>query len=345
MKVCIYFEGIDNIKTSGIGRAYRHQVEMCQQMGIDYTTDYKDTYDILHINTIFMKSGRAIHYAKKQNAKIIYHAHSTKEDFENSFRLSNLVAPLFKQWLIHLYSMADLIITPTAYSKSLIEGYGISKPTYALSNGIDIAQYAPNKDKEALFRDYFQLTEDEKVFISVGFWFKRKGILDLIETARQLSQYKFIWFGKINENAIPKEIRQALKHAPDNCIFPGYIDGDIIKGAFSGATGFVFMSYEETEGIVVLEALASKQAVIIRDIPVYSDWLEDGVNVFKAHSIDEFKERINYLANNDTTNLRQAGYQVALSKDIPNISKELQQIYQAALEMDKEDTQESAYLS
>ena len=32
---------------------------------------------------------------------------------------------------------------------------------------------------------------------------------------------------------------------------------------------FLFPSREETEGIVVLEALASQQQVLVRDIPVY----------------------------------------------------------------------------
>ena len=32
---------------------------------------------------------------------------------------------------------------------------------------------------------------------------------------------------------------------------------------------FSFPSREETEGIVVLEALASQQQVLVRDIPVY----------------------------------------------------------------------------
>ena len=36
-----------------------------------------------------------------------------------------------------------------------------------------------------------------------------------------------------------------------------------------------FPSYEETEGIVVLEAFASHQHVVLRDIPVYEGWVDD----------------------------------------------------------------------
>ncbi|WP_423364553.1 glycosyltransferase family 4 protein [Mycoplasma sp. P36-A1] len=331
MKVCIYFEGINNIKKSGIGRAFSHQVEICKQNNIEYTTNFKDNYDILHINTIFLKSDEAIRYARKQNAKVIYHAHTTKEDFENSFKMSNYIAPGLKKWLIRLYSKADLILTPTEYSKKLIEGYGIKVPVMAISNGIDLTKYEPDINKEKEFFNYFNLKPEEKVFISVGLWFKRKGIIDFIELAKELPQYKFIWFGHIAKSSIPAEIVEAMDNKPTNCLFPGYIAGNVIQGAFSAATAFIFMSYEETEGIVVLEALASKQNVIIRDIPVYQDWLEDGKDVLKAKTIQDFKDKITYFVNNEKNEIRINGYEVAKTKDIHLVGMQMKKIYEYVL--------------
>ena len=51
----------------------------------------------------------------------------------------------------------------------------------------------------------------------------------------------------------------------------------------------LFPSREETEGIVVLEALASQQQVLVRDIPVYQGWLVANENCYMGHSIEEFK--------------------------------------------------------
>ena len=48
-----------------------------------------------------------------------------KKIFQNSFTGSNLIAPLFKKWIMKCYQTGDLILTPTNYSKSLLEGYGI----------------------------------------------------------------------------------------------------------------------------------------------------------------------------------------------------------------------------
>ncbi len=56
-----------------------------------------------------------------------------------------------------------------------------------------------------------------------------------------------------------------------------------------------FPSREETEGIVVLEALASQQQVLVRDIPVYQGWLVANENCYMGHSIEEFKKYIEGL--------------------------------------------------
>lgn len=63
-----------------------------------------------------------------------------KEDFQNSFIGSNIAAPFFKQYLMHFYRAADLVITPTDYSASLLRSYGIKCPILPISNGIDLTK-------------------------------------------------------------------------------------------------------------------------------------------------------------------------------------------------------------
>ena len=121
MKIKLYFGMEKAIKKSGIGRAFYHQKKALTLNNIEFTTDKNDLdYDILHINTIYPDSISMIKQARENNKKIIYHAHSTEEDFKNSFMFSNTFASLYKKWLVYLYNSADVIITPTPYSKSLL---------------------------------------------------------------------------------------------------------------------------------------------------------------------------------------------------------------------------------
>ncbi len=63
---------------------------------------------------------------------------------------------------------------------------------------------------------------------------------------------------------------------------------------------FLFPSYEETEGIVVLEALSTEAPIVLRDIPVYSDWMKHNENCLKAKSNEEFMRQIDILLESNS---------------------------------------------
>lgn len=331
MKVCLYYEAKELIQTSGIGRSLKHQMTACESANIEYTLDIQDDYDILHINTVGFHSIPIILKAKAKNCKIIYHAHSTEEDFRNSFIFSNQVAPIYKKMLMNYYSRADLILTPTPYSKKILEGYGIKVPIHDLSNGIDLNRFSYDDEKVKAFRKYFSLKKNQKVVISVGLYFERKGILDFIEVAKNMPHVKFIWFGYTPLYSIPKKIREAIEKHPNNVIFPGYVKGAVIEGAYMSANCFFFASYEETEGIVVLEALASSQYVLVRDIDVYNPWLIHNENCFKGKNNQEFEAIINQILNKKCKDIREVGRETAKNRSIQKIGLELKKIYEYVL--------------
>ena len=332
MKTLIYFANVDRIRTSGIGRAMSHQLTACKSAGVTTTIDKKDSYDIAHINTYFGKSHGVLKKAKKRGIPVIVHGHSTYEDFQHSFRLWQLMEPTYRHNLKYMYSRADLIITPTPYSKGLIEAYGYAKKVIAISNGIDVPAYEKKQENIDAFRARFGIKEGEKFFIGVGFPFQRKGLIDFIEVARYFPDIKFIWFGALQRILTHTKILRAIKNKPDNVIMAGYCKGPVIKGAYATASALFFPSYEETEGIVVLEALASRCPLVIRDIGVYKPWLSDGVNCHMCKDNEGFRETLaNLLGKGEDPAILDAGYQVALERDLPKIGEQLKEAYETLL--------------
>lgn len=272
MKVYIYSELQKKIAKSGVGRAIYHQKKALSDCGITLVDSLEEA-DVVHINTVLPNSRRLAKRVRRMGKALVYHAHSTREDFRNSYIGSNLAAGLFKRWIISCYTKGDVIITPSEYSKGLLEGYGIKKEIFAISNGIDLEDYKRNEEAGREFRKKYGFSEDDKVVVSAGLLIKRKGVHDFAEIARRLPQYKFIWFGSANLKLVGKEVRSAVKNAPANLTFAGYVDKPALQAALSGSDLFLFPSYEETEGIVVLEALAMKIPTLLRNIPVYDGWI------------------------------------------------------------------------
>lgn len=336
MKVLLYFEGEKIMSISGIGRARKHQILACESAGIDYTLDPMDDYDILHINTYLLNSNAIISKARKEGKGIIYHAHSTEEDFRNSYIFSNQIAPLFKKYIVSLYSQADEIITPTPYSKKLLESYGIDLPITPISNGINLDRFCYDEEKIKAFRRYFSLKESDRIVLGVGMLFERKGILDFFEVARRLPEYKFIWFGTTPKVSLPKTILDAIEDRPLNVIMPGYVKGAIIDGAYLDADCFFFPSYEETEGIVVLEALASKLQVIVRDIGAFDGWLYDKENCYKGNNVDDFVRIISSYIGGKLSDTSKQGYVTAKDRSIEKVGEQLAEVYRRVYEKSKQ---------
>lgn len=331
MKILLYTEGEKVIGKSGLGKAIKHQEIALKTAGIDYTLNPKDDYDILHINTYFPISYEFAKKAKKNGKKIVYHAHSTEEDYRNGFILSKQTASLFKKWLIKCYTLGDIIVTPTPYSKKLLESYGIEKQIYAISNGIEIEKFKHSKENGLKFRKKYGYTEEDKVIIGIGLYIERKGIVDFVELAKRLPQYKFIWFGYSPLTATTKAVRDAVSTELPNLKFAGYVEQTIISWAMSGCDLYLFPTLEETEGIPVIEASASKCKTLIRDIPVFDGWLKDGVNIYKAKDIDEFEEKIIKIMNNKLPDLTEEAYKVAYDRRIEVIGEKLKKVYEEVL--------------
>lgn len=335
LKVLIYSQNQKQMRKSGIGNALRHQKEALEANGIEVTFNPKDNFDICHINTLFYRSYRFMKKLQKKGIPVVAHGHSTKEDFLNSFKFSNIIAPWFNHNLMRMYKNANYIITPTTYSKGLIENYKVKAKIFALSNGINLEKYhLDTKYDDADVENFYKflgLKKDDKFIIGMGFYFMRKGLQDFIEVARSFPDIKFIWFGQRYKFITSRPIMKAIKNKPSNVILPGYINMNYKKVAFAKASLFFFPSYEETEGIVTLEALASKLPLLVRDIPVYNGWLEKDVNCHMASSNEGFIKEINSILNNNQEKIINEGYKVVEARDIKLIGKELKSIYEEVI--------------
>lgn len=331
MKVLLYSEMLEKINKSGLGQAVYHQKKALEKVGVECTFDTKEKFDLLHINTYFCKSYFFAKDCRKAGIPVVYHAHSTMDDFQNSFTGSNLIAPLFKFWIKTCYGLGDVIITPTDYSKKILQSYGLTQNIYAISNGIDLPSFKKIPNAREYFCKHFGFDKNDFIVMGVGLFIERKGILDFINLAKELPDMKFIWFGETDLKIIPRHVRVAIQNAPKNLIFPGFVPNDEIKRSLQACDVFIMPTFEETEGIPALEASASMTPMIIRDIPVFNGWLEDKRDVYKAKDFNDFKRLLCLMREGKLADLTSSAYKLAQERDLNIIGEKLKSVYQVAL--------------
>ena len=338
MKVLLYTEGLKTVGNSGLGKAIKHQMQALESEGIEYTLDPKDDYDILHINTWWLKSYFMAKKAKRMGKKVVYHAHSTEEDYRNGFILANQTSKLIKWWLIKCYSLGDVIVTPTPYSKRLLEHYkGLEhKKIYAISNGIDLSLFKKDKKAGEKFRKTYGYTKDDKVIIGIGLYIERKGIVDFVKLAKKMPEYKFIWFGSSPLSVATKPVKDAVNTKLPNLTFAGHVEQEMIKAALNGCDLYLFPTLEETEGIPIIEACAVGANALIRDIKIFDGWLIDGKNVYKAHDLDEFEIKTRKILTGKLKSVSDSAYEVAKERDIKEVGKQLKKVYEKVMKDNKE---------
>lgn len=325
--VCQYTGLLRIFAKSGLGEAVRHQKQMHEMLGNDVSTNPFASADVVHLNSVLPDSWFVALWARMRGIPVVMHAHSTEEDFRNSFAGANLIAPLFRHWLTAMYSMGDLVLTPTAYSSALLERYDINRPIKVISNGVDCDFFRPDPAARDRFRARQGLRDDEKVIISVGHFFERKGFPEFVELARSMPEAMFFWFGWTDAKVLTQPVKDAIANRPDNLCLPGFVTQDELRDAYCGADLFCFMTHEETEGIVMLEALATGIPVLVRNIDIYRDWLPDGVITHQASDQTEFRTKARAIITGALPSCTAAGVTFAQRYDLGRVARQLAACY------------------
>ncbi len=308
--------------------AFEKQRKALELAGVEYTLNSKENFDILHMNTVSLSSSIAIDEARRKGARIIYHAHAAEEDYRAFNVFFKFAAPSQRRRIISLYSKADCILVPTPHVRNVLKSYGIEKPVFVVSSGVDFDKFKKSYERERIFRNRFGISDNQKVVICSGGWHERKGVFDFIDIAKDFPDVRFIWFGSSPLSAITPEMRRAImKKHPDNVLFAGRVQGDAYYGAFSAADAFLFPSYEETEALAVSEAMASQTPVLARNIPSYESWLENGKNCILSDNNSDFKKNLRSVLQKSPSLIVRAGYELAKTRSLENTGNELKKIY------------------
>ena len=331
IKICLYLEfyhflnGIIYKNTgTGLLSSYKNQQKSLVSLGLDFIEKWDDSCDILQINTPWLKSIYLIKKARRQGKKVIIWSHVTVEDFRQVFRFNKFLAALMKKYLTYAYGLADLVFCPSQYTKSLLLGYGLPEEKLAVqSNGVDRKIYRQDSRQRAAARSQYRCRGI--VLGTVGLAIPRKGVKSFINLARRFPQHQFIWFGKIYSQLMVKSLPKKL---PPNVRFTGYVDD--INAAFNALDIFLFLSYEENQGMVILEAAAVGLPMLIRRIPTYQGWLVHNQNCLLAENDDELEKYLRQLLPDADLKKRLSGggELLAQKEDIAVQNKKLLAAYQ-----------------
>jgi 1,2-diacylglycerol-3-alpha-glucose alpha-1,2-galactosyltransferase len=290
-----------DIKGQGVGACYEELVRLVQNglpKNFQVLINSPKICDIMHYHTV--NFGYYIErLTRGRKAVNIGYVHFLPDTLDDSLRLNWLVKKIFYKYLINFYNSMDYLVTVNPSIIEKIKQYDLNRPKLlCIPNFVSEQNFFPiEQDKIPALREKHGLPQNKFIALGVGQLQTRKGVFDFIETAKKTPGVHFAWaggfsFGKLTDGY--DEIKKLVANPPENVSFIGMVDREEMNEVYNAADVMFLPSFDELFPMAILEALACKKPVLLRDIDVYKEILFD--HCPKAADADGFSAHLRALS-------------------------------------------------
>ena len=227
----------------------------------------KQQYDIIHVHTPFVAHTLGLRLGKWLNIPVVETYHTFFEDYLHLYlpiipkRIARAIARLISR---RQCNAVDGVISPSQPMLDVLRQYGVQQYAEVIPTGLQqqsFAKAAPEK-----FRQQFAIPQDRPIALYVGRVAYEKNISFLIDmwqhVVKQIPEALLVIAG---EGPAEKSLQQQCAELGLNqhIQFIGYLDRNtMLNACYRAADVFVFASLSETQGLVLLEAMAQATPVV-----------------------------------------------------------------------------------
>jgi 1,2-diacylglycerol 3-alpha-glucosyltransferase len=264
----------------------------------------KQKYDIIHIHTPFVAHYAGLKLGKLLNIPVLETYHTFFEDYLHhylpwipTFATRSLARRISKNQCNQL----DAIVAPSQPMLDVLRTYGINTPAEVIATGLQTHSFAEADSDE--FRTKYGIAKDRPVLLYVGRVAFEKNIDFLVRMTQLLiAKTPDILLVITGEGPAVPSLRTLVKTlALENHVqFIGYLDRNTeLNACYNAADIFVFASKSETQGLVLLEAMAQATPVVaIAELGTASILIEGEGAVIAPDDETAFAQKVHTLLEN-----------------------------------------------
>jgi 1,2-diacylglycerol 3-alpha-glucosyltransferase len=218
-------------------------------------------FHLVHVQTPFAAHYAGLRLAKARGIPCVatYHTHFEEYLFHYIRFLPKSALRAAARWLArHQCNALDAVVVPSQPMAATLRDYGVNTPLHVIPTGLPESQFV--RGDGARFRQSWGIAPERKVALFVGRAAFEKNIGFLLEmivlARRQQPQLMLVVAGE--GPALPALRRRAAALKLDEHVrFVGYLSRDGgLRDCYAAADVFTFASQTETQGLVLLEAMA-----------------------------------------------------------------------------------------
>ncbi len=227
----------------------------------------RDEFDLVHIHTPFIAHYAGARFARRNRIPCVATYHTFFEEYAQHY------VPAMPRWIGRYLARAftrsqcddvQTLIAPSEPMRDVLLQYGVATPIHVLPTGLPADRFVAGDGDR--FRKQSGLPLDRPLMTYIGRVAHEKNIDFLIQVFAQVRQsVPGAMLVIAGEGPARESLRQrvaSLKLEAD-VFFAGYLDRNTaLLDCYAAANVFAFASRTETQGLVLLEAMAQGTAVV-----------------------------------------------------------------------------------
>lgn len=301
-------------------------------------------FDIIHIQTPFAAHFLGVRLARELGIPRVETYHTFFEEYLHyyvPFLPKRFMRFMARRLSCHQCNNLDGMVVPSSAMMVALRDYGIETHAEIIPTGLEPEIF--DKGNGVDFRLRHNISAQRPVMAYVGRVAFEKNIVFLINVLARVSQdIPDVLFVIAGEGPALKNLRLLVEKLglTDNVLFVGYLDRRReLPDCYSAANVFVFASHTETQGLVLLEAMAQGVPVVALAEMGTKDVLKHGEGVLIAENdIEDFSAKVMHLLqdNSAATQLGDLGRVYAGTWSASTLAERMADFYLEVIERQAE---------
>ncbi len=235
--------------------------------------------DIVHAQHPFLLGDTARRIARASGRPLVFTYHTLYDKYAHYVPLPRrIVARAATLWSTRFANFADLVIAPSDALAARLRNQGVRRLIEVVPTGVDLDRFQPGDRAGA--RLATGLPTSGPLLLYVGRLDREKNLVFLLHVFdRVAARHPTARLALVGRGTQDQVLRAAARHlaAAKRVHFVGGVPPPYVANYYRAADLFVFASTTETQGLAVVEALASGLPVVAVRAPGVEEAIIDGV--------------------------------------------------------------------
>jgi glycosyltransferase involved in cell wall biosynthesis len=237
-------------------------------------------YDLLHIHTPFRAHYAGVKIGRALNLPIVETYHTFFEEYFHhyaAFLPGVLTRRIARSMTLSQCRAVDALVVPSPQMLAKLREYGVTVRAQVLPTGIDQARFAGGDGRR--FRDAHGISAERPLLVHISRVAHEKNIDFIVRMLpKVVAEVPDVLLVIAGEGPAEAHLRSQVRRLglSDHVLFVGYLDRQsTLLDCYRAGDAFVFASRTETQGLVLLEALALGTPVVSTAVMGTADVLKD----------------------------------------------------------------------